>query len=92
MQRENQTLIALRLDPELLAAVDQKRSRLRKSRSQFIRDAIYEAVKDLGISEDVTFPQDRVGESKGGRPKKPAIVAVPGTGTKKKPAARKEAS
>jgi hypothetical protein len=72
--RPNQTLIAIRLDPELLAAVDVKRSVARQSRSEFIREAIYNAVKGTGsVSRDLIYPQDRVGASKGGRPKKTVL-------------------
>ena len=71
MNRENQTLIAIRLDPSLLDAVDTKRHQKRQSRSEFIREAIYNAVEDLGtVSKEIIYPQDRVGKSKGGRPKK----------------------
>ncbi len=70
MSRENQSLIAIRLDPLLLAAVDQKRRQKRQSRSEFIREAIYDSVKDLGLSRDLIYPADRVGDSKGGRPRK----------------------
>jgi len=70
VKRENQTFIALRLDPELLAALDKKRAGKRQSRSQFIRDAIFEMVKDYGLSRDLAYPADRVGEAKGGRPRK----------------------
>lgn len=69
MPRENQTFIGLRLDPELLAAVDAKRAVQRKTRSQFIRDAIHDAVAEM-VPKDLAYPKDRVGESKGGRPKK----------------------
>ena len=72
MQRPNQTLIAIRLDPELLEAIDKKRAASRKSRSQFVRDAIFQAVREMGIAQDLAYPQDRVGESKGGRPRKEA--------------------
>ena len=75
MQRENQTFIGIRLDPVLLDAVDKKRALNRLSRSQFIRDAIYESVADL-VPRELTYPQDRVGESRGGRPKKSAIKSV----------------
>lgn len=93
MKRENQTFIGLRLDPDLLAAVDAKRAKTRQTRSQFIRDAIYEAVKEFGLPEHVAFPQDRVGESRGGRPRK-QIQAVPGAGKPAKVSAqsRKPAS
>lgn len=71
MERPNQTLIAIRLDPDLLAAVDAKRAFKRQSRSELIREAIYEAVKTTGlVSKDKVYPQDRVGKSKGGRPRK----------------------
>jgi metal-responsive CopG/Arc/MetJ family transcriptional regulator len=71
MDRQNQTLIAIRLDPDLLAAVDKKRAMKRQSRSEFVREAIFHAVKDLGsVSKDLIYPQDRVGKSKGGRPRK----------------------
>lgn len=69
MPRENQTFIGLRLDPELLAAVDAKRMLVRQTRSQFIRDAIHESVADM-VPKDLAYPKDRVGEAKGGRPKK----------------------
>jgi hypothetical protein len=72
MARANQTLIAIRLDPDLLAAVDSKRQAGRRSRSQFIRDAIFQAVRDTGIPADAAYPQDRVGTAKGGRPRKAA--------------------
>jgi hypothetical protein len=88
VDRQNQELIAIRLDPELLAAIDAKRALKRQSRSEFIRLAIYEAVKDIVTSKDIAYPRDRVGTSKGGRPPKakasPApLVAVPGEGGKK---------
>lgn len=70
VKRDNQTFIGLRLDPELLAAVDKKRLSKRLTRSQFIRDAIFEAVRDMGVPVDLIYPQDRVGEAKGGRPRK----------------------
>jgi hypothetical protein len=71
VDRPNQTLIAIRLDPELLAAVDRKRSTKRQSRSEFVREAIFDAVKDLGdVPKELIYPQDRVGKSKGGRPRK----------------------
>lgn len=82
MPRENQELIAIRLDPELLAALDRKRATRRQSRSEFIREAIYNLVADASLPKDVIYPQDRVGKSKGGRPKKAAITAVEGTGGK----------
>ena len=81
MQRENQTLIALRLDPDLLAALDTKRAAKRQSRSEFIREAIYKEVSDL-VSHEVVYPQDRVGKSKGGRPKKTSLTPVSGSGKK----------
>ena len=74
--RENQELIAIRLDPELLAALDRKRGEQRQSRSEFIREAIYNLVADDSLSKDVIYPQDRVGKSKGGRPKKTALRPV----------------
>lgn len=74
MPRDNQTLIAIRLDPQLLAAVDKKRGKNRQSRSEFVREAIYNAVKDLGLSRELIYPADRVGEAKGGRPKKLKVV------------------
>lgn len=78
MSRSNQTLIAIRLDPDLLAAVDKKRGLKRQSRSEFVREAIYEAVKDLGVSKELIYPADRVGASKGGRPKtKKGVVQTP---------------
>ena len=72
MPRENQTLIAMRIDPDLLAAIDQKRANKRQSRSEFIREAIYKEVSDL-VAKDLIYPQDRVGKSKGGRPKKVSV-------------------
>lgn len=61
-------------------------------RSSLIRDAVYRLLEEARVNvtpEDKTIP-GRTG--KGGRPKKqPTIAAVPGTGTTKKPAARKEA-
>ena len=77
MPRENQTLIAIRLDPELLAAVDASRAATRRSRSQFIRDAIFAAVGVRGLSSDIAYPQDRVGAAKGGRPKKAQLKGLP---------------
>jgi Ribbon-helix-helix protein, copG family len=76
MSRENQTLIAIRLDPQLLAAVDAKRRQNRQSRSELIREAIYDFVKELGVSRELIYPADRVGGSKGGRPKKDALKPV----------------
>lgn len=74
VDRDNQIFIGLRLDPELLAAVDKKRAHNRLSRSQFIRDAIFEAVRDMGLSQELVTPADRVGVKKGGRkPKAPAL-------------------
>lgn len=73
MSRENQTLIAIRLDPQLLAAVDQKRRQNRQSRSELIREAIYDFVKELGVSKDLIYPADKVGGAKGGRPKKAVL-------------------
>jgi hypothetical protein len=59
------------LDPELLKALDEKRARERQTRSEFIREAIFQSVRDLGtVTRDVIYPQDRVGKSRGGRPKK----------------------
>lgn len=80
MRRENQELIAIRLDPELLAALDRKRATRRQSRSEFIREAIYNLVADAKLSKDLIYPQDRVGAAKGGRPSKVPLAAVEGTG------------
>ena len=77
MPRENQTLIAIRLDPQLLEALDFCRRAKRQSRSEFIREAIYELVKGQGVSRELIYPQDRVGSSKGGRPRKSVITSVP---------------
>lgn len=41
----------------------------RQSRSEFIREAIYELCSDPALSKEVIYPQDRVGQAKGGRPK-----------------------
>jgi hypothetical protein len=77
VQRDNQTFIGLRLDPLLLEAVDKKRALKRLSRSQFIRDAIFEAVADMGVDKEIVVPPDRVGIKKGGRPKsEPVAVAA----------------
>ena len=84
MQRDNQTFIGIRLDPLLLDAVDKKRLRKRQSRSEFVREAIYEFVNEPGLSRDLIYPQDRVGKSKGGRPRKPAIASVQETTMGKK--------
>jgi metal-responsive CopG/Arc/MetJ family transcriptional regulator len=73
MQRENQTFIGIRLDPQLLAALDAKRAKMRMTRSQFVRNAIFEAVSDM-VDQDLAYPQDRVGAAKGGRPRKPAVT------------------
>lgn len=76
MQRDNQTFIGLRLDPQLLAAVDKKRAMKRLTRSQFIRDAIFEAVADMGVDKEIVVPQDRVGIKKGGRPKSETVAVA----------------
>ncbi|MFU8894023.1 MAG: ribbon-helix-helix domain-containing protein [Luteolibacter sp.] len=77
VSRPNQTLIAIRLDPELLKAVDAKRKSKRQSRSEFIREAIYDSVKDLGtVRKELIYPQDRVGKAKGGRPPKTESLDV----------------
>jgi metal-responsive CopG/Arc/MetJ family transcriptional regulator len=68
--RDNQELIAIRLGQSLLAALDRKRATKRQSRSEFIREAIFELVADASLSRDVIYTQDRVGAAKGGRPKK----------------------
>lgn len=83
VSRENQQLIAIRLDPDLLAAVDKKRATNRQSRSEFVREAIFAAVKDLGLSKDLIYPQDRVGKAKGGRPRKVQIEAIKDDGKRK---------
>lgn len=84
MPRDNQELIAIRLDPSLLAALDRKRASKRQSRSEFIREAIFELVADATLSRDVIYPQDRVGKSKGGRPKKAALGPVLEAGKKRR--------
>jgi len=63
--------------------MDRKRATKRQSRSEFIREAIFELVADASLSKDLIYPQDRVGLSKGGRPKKIPLAAVEGTGRKK---------
>jgi hypothetical protein len=70
--------IGLPVDAELLAAIDKQRGP--KSRSLFIREAIYKDLDEMGVglSPDIVRAPDRVG--KGGRPKKilsmpPAMVA-----------------
>jgi hypothetical protein len=68
-----QQLIALRVDPQLLAEIDAKRGR--KSRSEFLRDAVYAELEAQGTSlpSSITAAPDRAG--KGGRPKK--VVEMP---------------
>ena len=83
MTRPNQELIAIRLDPALIAAMDRKRAVKRQSRSEFIREAIFDLCSDPGLSREVIYPQDRVGHAKGGRPKALPLTAVEGTGGKK---------
>jgi Ribbon-helix-helix protein, copG family len=82
--RENQTLIALRLDPQLLAAVDVKRTLKRQTRSEFVREAIYNAV-DRAVPRDLIYPADRVGKSKGGRPKRVTTLKSVDEKPRKKP-------
>lgn len=58
---ENQTLITCPMDAELLQEIEGARGR--KSRSQFIREAIAEKLRAMGfkVSEDLVFPPDRAG-------------------------------
>jgi hypothetical protein len=56
----NQTLISCPMDADLLSEIDGKRGR--KSRSQFIREALAEKLKSLGIAvpDSLIYPPDRV--------------------------------
>ena len=81
--RPNQELIAIRLDPALIAAMDRKRATKRQSRSEFIREAIFDLCADPGLSREVIYPQDRVGQAKGGRPKALPLKSLEGTGGEK---------
>lgn len=73
-----QVFIGFPVDAELLAAIDKQRGP--KSRSLFIREAIFKDLEEMGVglSPQIVRAPDRVG--KGGRPKKivpppPAMVA-----------------
>jgi hypothetical protein len=70
---ERQQLIALRVDSKLLAEIDDKRGRL--SRSEFLRNAVYAELQEMGstLPASITAAPDRAG--KGGRPKK--VVDIP---------------
>jgi hypothetical protein len=59
VRAEGQTLISFPLDEEFLAKLDAARGH--KTRSQFIREAIFREVKSLGIPIDpkFIFPPDR---------------------------------
>jgi hypothetical protein len=67
-ENERQQLIGFRVGPELLDEIDRKRGRL--SRSEFLRQAVFAELKDLGsdLNEEATTAPDRKG--KGGRPRK----------------------
>jgi hypothetical protein len=69
---KNQTLITCPIDADLLEELDGARGRI--SRSQFIREAIAEKLRGMGldVSEDIVFPPDRVSIS----------ARVSGTGNK----------
>lgn len=91
-QRANgQVLIGCHVDAAFAAAID--RARGGKSRSDFLREALFSYLASCGITipEALKYAPDRTG--KGGRPKKPSIAAVPGVGKPaEKPAAKKSAS
>ncbi len=76
-----QSLVGCHVSSEFLSEID--RARGGKSRSDFLREALYDHLKRMGytLPEAAKFAPDRSG--KGGRPKKIALTAVPGTGVKK---------
>ena len=74
MAEERQKMIGVRVDDELLEEIDRVRGAM--SRSDFVRMAAYNALKEAGseLPESVTAAPDRAG--KGGRPKKASGVAL----------------
>lgn len=75
-----QSLIGCHVDAQFLAEIDAARGG--KSRSDFLREALYDYLKKLGydLPPAWKYAPDRTG--KGGRPKK-FLTAVPGAGKKK---------
>jgi len=57
---KNQTLITCPMDSDLLREIDCARGRI--SRSQFVREALADKLRGLGLTvrEDIVFPPDRV--------------------------------
>ncbi len=76
------SLVGCHVDAAFLAEID--RARGGKSRSDFLREALYEHLKALGIQipERLKHAPDRSG--KGGRPKKANLASLRDEGKKQK--------
>lgn len=63
-RHDSMTAISISLDRDLLSKVEMARVRSRKDRSSFIREAIAEKMRSMGIDvpDDLLFPPDlRIG-------------------------------
>ena len=59
-RHDSMTAISISLDKSLLGIVEQARLRMRKDRSTFIREALAEKMRGMGIDvpDDLLFPPD----------------------------------
>lgn len=77
-----QSLVGCHVSSEFLDEID--RARRGKSRSDFLREALYDQLKRMGytLPEALKFAPDRTG--KGGRPKKAVLSPVEAEGKKRR--------
>ena len=66
------SLVGCHVDARFLAEIDRKRGT--KSRSDFLREALYEYLGSTTLPASITAAPDRAG--KGGRPRKPLETAM----------------